>query len=265
MPSHKAHRSDAVCATRAAEQDGAISISQLYGAGMDRGAIQLRVRNGRLHPIHRGVYAWGHPKLGPRGLLWAAALATDGAISHQSAAWAWALLPPPALPVHVTVTSNIRSRRGIRVHCSRTLRPEDVTDLDGLPVTTVERTLQDLPQRLQRRATREARFQQLLPGEDGPRVRSGLEHRFLDIIEDLGLPRPLVNAVVDGRERDFHWPAHRLVVEIDGRQHDRGAAPVIDRRRDRELLARTGIRTVRFDSSDGDADVAQALRPLLIL
>jgi hypothetical protein len=270
----------------AAEQDGAISIAQLRGAGLDRGAVQHRVRNGRLHPVHYGVYAWGHPKLGPRGLLWAAQLATDGVISHASAAWAWALLPPPALPVHVTVTRRLRSRRGIRVHQSTTLAPEDVTDRDGLRVTTVARTLADLPPRLQRRAAREAAFRELIDHAEvaalltrhhgaarlertlervtGAPVRSALEHDFLDIIERLGLPRPEHNHVVAGRERDYYWPAHALVVEIDGGQHDRGVAPTIDRRRDRELLVATGIRTVRFDDTDSEPEVAQTLRPLLV-
>jgi len=65
-------------------------------------------------------------------------------------------------------------------------------------------------------------------------------------------------------ERDFYWPDHALVVELDGPQHDRGAAPTIDRARDRHLLATTGIRTVRFVPDDAITDVARTLTALLV-
>ena len=144
--------------------------------------------------------------------------------------------------------------------------------------------------RLQRRAVREAHFRDLIdlaalpaltshPGyarlrraleRDTPATaaghptRSGAEHDFLDLLERLGLPRPLVNHVVAGHERDFYWPDHALVVELDGAQHDRGAAPTIDRARDRHLLATTGIRTVRFVPDDAITDVARTLTALLV-
>ena len=82
-PTHKHRHSDGICAEVAAGQDGAIGLEQLRGAGLTDGGIDRRRRNGRLHPIHRGVYAWGHPKLGPRGYLWAAHLATGG-VKEQS-------------------------------------------------------------------------------------------------------------------------------------------------------------------------------------
>jgi hypothetical protein len=152
------------------------------------------------------------------------------------------------------------------------------------------RTLADLPPRLQPRAIREANFRNLLDPTALPSVtshpgaarlrrtlelnapanarphptRSLAEHDLLDLIHDLGLPSPLINHVVAGRERDFHWPAHALVVELDGPQHDRGDAPAIDRARDRHLLATTGIRTVRFVPDDPISDVARTLTALLV-
>jgi hypothetical protein len=47
-------------------------------------------------------------------------------------------------------------------------------------------------------------------------TRSELEIRFLSLIAQARLPRPLVNATVQGLEVDFLWPTHDLVVETDG-------------------------------------------------
>ena len=76
--------------------------------------------------------------------------------------------------------------------------------------------------------------------------RSELEERFLELCRDHGLPRPRVNHHVEGRERDFVFPGHRLVVETDGwRHHHSREAFEQDRLRDAEL-ARAGYRTLRF-------------------
>jgi hypothetical protein len=69
-----------------------------------------------------------------------------------------------------------------------------------------------------------------------PPTRSELERRFLDVVMEAGLPRPITNATVAGLEVDFHWPDQRLVVETDGRAtHDTAAAFERDRRRDLQL------------------------------
>ena len=44
-------------------------------------------------------------------------------------------------------------------------------------------------------------------------LKSRDEAAFLSRIKDL--PEPLVNTKLNGEEADFHWPAHKLVVEID--------------------------------------------------
>ena len=47
---------------------------------------------------------------------------------------------------------------------------------------------------------------------------------------------PVVNAHVGVHQVDFHWPAHRLIVETDGRAtHDTPHQFEEDRRRDLEL------------------------------
>src|SRR5215208_5790860 len=96
MPEEVANsRRDAVMAGIAARRHGAISVQQLYALGLSSSAIGDRVTAGRLHRIHRGVYAVGHPNIGNEGRWMAAVLACgDGAVlSHRSAAQHWRILP----------------------------------------------------------------------------------------------------------------------------------------------------------------------------
>ena len=263
----------------ARRQHGVISRAQLEGLGIDRGAIAWRLRRGRLHSVHRGVYAVGHSRLTFHGRLWAAVLACGGVragvLSHRSAAAVWELLPVAAGRVDVTTLRTCHSTAAIRVHRSRTLDPlDDVVHRDGLPLTTPMRTLVDLqdvatPGQLDR-ATHQAERLRLLdtaklttavPGRHSRRlrstlddlartgpilIRSTLERRFLELVADVGLPRPLVNTRVLGIEVDFFWPAQRLIVETDGREtHLTVHAFEEDRRRDAALQA-AGFRVVRF-------------------
>src|SRR4051794_33676946 len=79
---------DLVTAELAALQHGVISHGQLLALGLGLGPIKYRMRVGRLHVIHRGVYAVGHSRLTVRGRWMAAVLAFgEGALlSHRSAA-----------------------------------------------------------------------------------------------------------------------------------------------------------------------------------
>lgn len=75
---------------------------------------------------------------------------------------------------------------------------------------------------------------------------SRLEEIVLDLCDARGIARPLVNAVVAGRRRDFYWPGAQLVVEADGyRWHRSPSAFNDDRERDVELTL-AGIRSLRF-------------------
>ncbi len=129
----------------AARQHGIVSRSQLLGVGAGPRQIDRLVNARQLHPIHRGVYAVGHRLLTPEG-RWAAAVLAggDGAVlSHESAAINWQLLNRyPVLP-SVTAPVKGRRRRGIAHHAAR-LPADERTDRDGIPTTTVARTLFDL-------------------------------------------------------------------------------------------------------------------------
>ena len=72
--------------------------------------------------------------------------------------------------------------------------------------------------------------------DEPPFTNSELERRFLELLRQAGLPLPVLNGLIAGYEVDFHWPAHRLVVETDGRAtHGHAMAFQSDRRRDLEL------------------------------
>src|SRR3954466_13995328 len=122
--------SDRLCADLAARQHGVITVAQMQDAGLTNDAISRRRRNGRIHALTRGVYAWGHPRLGPLGPLWVAYLPTGAPpapraaprapLGRESAAWAWGILPPRR-PLHVLARTNKRNRKGIEVHWCTTL------------------------------------------------------------------------------------------------------------------------------------------------
>jgi hypothetical protein len=140
---------DRVLAGLAGRREGMVSHEQLLAGGLGRGAIELRLRNGRLHPYHRGVYSVGHTRLTPRARLWAAVLACGGPgaslLGFRGAAAPWDLMPMPSGAVDVITLRRSCSRKGIRVHKTGTLEPQDVTDIDGLPLTTPTRTLSTSP------------------------------------------------------------------------------------------------------------------------
>jgi very-short-patch-repair endonuclease len=97
-------------------------------------------------------------------------------------------------------------------------------------------------------------------------TRSELENAFLALCDAHGLPRPLVNHIVEAKEADFFWPDQRVIVETDGRAtHFTIAAYEDDRARDAYLLS-LGYRVVRFTELqvrlDG-ATVAQRLAAVL--
>ena len=276
----KRAKADLVLARVAARQHGVVSAGQLRSARLTRQAVSKRVTAGRLHRLHRGVYALGHARLSFEGRCMAAVLALgDGAaVSHRSAAALWALLPPPAGSVDVTVPGDggRRKREGITVHRSSTLTAIVTTLRDGIAVTKPARTLRDLHRvvsaEVYRRAVRRALDQRLISSEDLRReeelTRSELERLMFRLCRRHRLPRPEVNVRVGPYEVDFLWRDQGLVVETDSwRHHGDRATFESDRVRDASLQS-LGLRILRFtwrQLSDGPRDVASTLRAVLQL
>ena len=233
----------------AARQHGVVSIHQLRDAGLSADAVLDRRRAGRLHRLHRGVYAVGHiaPSIERR---WMAAVLAHGAravLSHRSAAALWGLLSAGDAPVDVSIPkrSGRRAREGIRLHRSTSLQLDHVTRRRGIPATTPARTIADLRPLLSapllRRAIRQAGVLGLPTGRavSNDRTRSELEHRFLQLCLSHRLPEPDVNVRIGSLTVDFLWPEHRLVVETDGYRYHRGPVAFEDDHvRDLELRTR---------------------------
>jgi len=68
---------------------------------------------------------------------------------------------------------------------------------------------------------------------------SRLERRFVQRLEEAGLPLPITNRLAGGRRVDCRWPEYKLTVELDSyRYHNSRHAWERDRRREREARAR---------------------------
>jgi very-short-patch-repair endonuclease len=260
----------------ASRQHGVVSVEQLRGVGLERGAVQRRVAAGRLHRIHRGVYAVGHPGISFQGRWMAATLAYgEGAVvSHRSAAALWELLRRQngLIDVSLPGRGGRQKRQGIRLHRCPSLLPASVTRRWGIPVTTPARTISDLRGVASgwevRRAVRQA---EVLGLPLGPEVtsdgtRSDLERDFLRLCRRHRLPEPEVNVRVGSHLADFLWRDRRLVVETDGYWYHRGRqAFEDDRARDLALRAR-GFEVLRVSEKQVDEEpgrVAEVLRTAL--
>jgi predicted transcriptional regulator of viral defense system len=151
---------DREIARLAARQHGVVERGQLAAVGLGRGAIAHRIAEGRLHRIHRGVYAVGHPILTANGHRMAAVLACGpgAALSHASAAALWGIRPTGATRIDVTVrgAGGRAKRPRISVHRATGLQADEVTMHQAIRVTTPTRTLLDLASSLPRRALERA-------------------------------------------------------------------------------------------------------------
>lgn len=275
---HQKGAPDARVAATAAGQHGAISIGQLRESGLSATAVRERLRAGRLHRLHRGVYAVGHvaPSNERRWIAAVLALGEGAVLSHGSAAALWDLLPPRDGPVDVSLPSRDgrRRRRGIRIHRPLSLEPGETAWRRDIPVTSPARTLADLRASVSardvRRAVRQADFLGLCTGHDvaSDRTRSELERRFLWLCRRHRLPTPVVNMQVGEMTVDFCWVEQKLVVETDGYKSHRGQeAFESDRARDLRLrmLGYEVLRLSHRQVFDEPERILATLRPLLTL
>ena len=277
---------------------GVVSLDDLRACGAREGAIRRWVRLGRLHRIHRGVYAVGHRAIPRRGEFLAAILACGAraVLSHFSAAELWRLATWPDRYPEVLLTGTApRAHAGILVHRTRSLAPVEIRLRDGMPVTSPARTLIDLAGALDhrrlRRLVREAQALRLVTAAElasavaahrrrrgvgslrrilatGPApTRSVLEDVLLDLLLDAGIARPDVNRslLVGGRRvvPDFRWPAARLIVEADGAAwHENPTARADDVER-QALLEGHGERVVRVSWEQAIGRRSETVRRIL--
>jgi len=207
-----------------------------------RGRITRWLADGRLHRLHRGVYAVGHRAPSVLCDYMAAVLASGpGArLSHLPVAYMMGTIaggpPPPEVTIPVPAA---RIRPGIMVHRSR-LHPLDVAELQGIPITILPRVLLDLAPRLTptelgrachqawvRHGTTPPQFEACIsrnphkPGAAKLRralgsdiTLSDLEDGFLELVARYRLPRPRTNIDHRGDKVDCRWPDLDLTVEL---------------------------------------------------
>jgi very-short-patch-repair endonuclease len=180
------------------------------------------------------------------------------------------------------------------------IQADEIEIADGIPATSVFRTLFDLaavlPRRGIERAMNEAEVRGLTgrlslphlldryPGRRGTTMlrellaakapggitRNDFEERFVGFLDASGLPRPRFNATLALRRRFFEadclWQEQRLIVELDGGAvHRTDRAFESDRQRDRILLAEgwRGTRVTWRQLRDEPAAIAADLRQML--
>jgi very-short-patch-repair endonuclease len=223
------------------------------------------------------------------------AAGSDAALSHRSAADLWGLRPSSGR-IEVTVPRGGHPVRGILVHQSRALHPADFTVEDGIPVTTVARTLLDLAailnandlevaidraeslglfdltavvQTLERARGRKGarRLRAAVAAYRPSTQKSKLERRFRALLEETrDLASPVFNALLEGEagthEVDAFWQELALAVQVDGFEFHRT-------RRDRERdaasdadLELAGYRVMRFTWDDVTVHGDRTLRRL---
>ena len=271
----------------AASQRNVVALAQLRELGFTRQMIRRRLEAGRLFRAQPNVYSL-LPSLNAAGRMMAAVLScgSEAGLSHRAAAAVWDLGPWPTGAIDVSAPRGKRRREGVVLHVVQGL---EIVTHDGFAVTTPMRTLTDLaatePAPRVERAYEQAdrlglldvdvlaaecegrRGSRLLKrligeGREAPPSRSELERALLDVCREHGLPLPSLNASLHGLEVDAYWPQYSLVVELDGWQWHRTRA-AFERERERDvLLARHGIRVLRFSwrQLTGDSEgVAEAI------
>ncbi len=261
----------------AGSQHGVVTHAQLVERGLPPQGIKHRRARGKLHPIHREVFAVGRPELSRKGELLAAVLACGAGayLSHESVLELVGVAARPPT-VHVSVSPpRVVSRPGIFVHRRLSLSPADLLVRDGIPGTTLLRALidvapgtgagalDDLIETAHRRdladpATLRRDLDELPAGPGTGALRavldrwtleltdSQLERRMLPIARRAGLGAPLTQQWLNGYRVDFFWPALGLVVEADSlRYHRTARRQLLDARRDQAHVA-AGLTPLRF-------------------
>jgi len=276
---------DKQLAQLAAGQGGVVLRSQAFAVGLTRSMVQRRIVSGALIKASPGVYLLPGHAYTLRSVLRAVTAALPAVVSHESAAETHDL--PYVKRGLVVVTVPIRTTHtfpGVVVHQSTDVLPHHITEVGGLRVTNVPRTIFDLAARMRGRrlqmlieqavVERRCSWEDLVgvrdelarrgrPGSTlfrtvmsgiGPGLavaESALEVRGLSLLEDGGMPEPVQQFPFPWREAgegriDLAYPEARVIVELDGRRwHSRTDSFDIDRERDRAAQL-AGWRVFRF-------------------
>ena len=248
----------------AERRHGVVARCELLAAGLSSAAISRLIRNGELVPIYRGVYLVHGHRATWLSRVAAATVLASGHASHRAAASLWNLTDPTTL---VEVTTSRRPREpGVKWHRG-VLSADETTTVDGVPVTSVHRTLIDLGDVADRQLVEDALDRALdrhltspdwLQGQierlgtkgrkgagmlrsiltSGHERSSWLERRLARVLETAPLPPYFRELSVGNYFLDFAWPEVMLAVEVHGEKwHNRRTRWAKDLARHNELTA----------------------------
>lgn len=292
-------RKDWLIGELATRQDGFVAIWQLLLLDICSQDVDDRLRLGRLHRVHRAVFAVGHLAPSTKGNRRAALLlAGDTAVfSHRTAADIGHVWATDHSFIEISIQTNagsVQTPDEILIHRPSKLTAVDITEAHGFPITTPARTILDLAGVLEphelgrvlksadyngrldlgaiteaaRRVSRPRGIRilrrLLLDYDDTPGVpHTLLERQFRRFCRKHRIPIGEAQAeLLDGRRRaDFLYRDAGAAIELDGRStHARLGALADDRRRDLELSA-IGLRTIRLGAEDlrGEREAATAI------
>lgn len=287
----------------AASQGGVLRRDQVLACGICRSTMDRYIRTGNWTRISRGVYQVIDMDGRDHRIRAAIAALPNAVVSHETAAEIRSI---PHLPRGLaTVLVHSRTTHvfpGVVVHRTGDLDPSHLTQEDGLPVTTLERTLIDLSGRLhprhlefvvddlvaakrldltelgaivesiaRRGKSGSQSLRTLLSGRiaDDAGLASRLERLGLKVLADAGLPTPEVEypAPWDTTKRiDAAYPSAKIGIEWDSKRwHTQVAGFQRDRERDRHALLE-GWRVFRFtwhDVTEVPWDVVGTIRSAL--
>lgn len=232
-----------------------------------------------MHRVHQGVYLFGTGVMLPGARELAAVLAYgEGTrLGGRSALGMLGVIPPWPGDVEVVVVGRYaRSRAGIRASRMRQLAEVDRSTKNGIPIVSpalalvqfarvavddeLERAIAEayalkLVSEPMLRAVVErmpkvagtGKLRAELDREGGPQWTSSKADQVMkSLLRQAHLPMPVTRERVAGWPADFFWPAHRLIVEVDGFQfHGSRWAFERDRRRDQAHIA-AGYTVIRF-------------------
>jgi len=127
-------------------QAGYFTTAQAQRAGYSRGLVAHHAKTGVLERVRSGVYRLTRFPGSPREDLYIAWLEAGprAVVSHDSALELYGLSDLLPAETHLTLPrTSSRRRSGIRMHTTQ-LESSDIAARDGLPVTTVARTISDV-------------------------------------------------------------------------------------------------------------------------
>lgn len=220
-----------------------MTVEQLLTAGHTREAIKVRVRNSRLHRVHRGIFRVGHvaPSIEADYLAAVLACGPGALLAGLAAAHVYGLVWDSS-PVPDVVAPVTRRHPGVSTR-RRVVDPLDATRYRRVPILTIPALLVDLaatlpldalagatheadvkhhvrPEAIMAAAARRPQVKgiatlRMVAQGDHALLLSKMEREFRALLRAAGLPLPVTNRREGAHYVDCRWPGRRLTVELD--------------------------------------------------